>query len=139
MEGWQYELDHIERPERVLTGTGRGVLSRREDIDGTSICLVGSLYTKEMQLDSFQSQIQVLDSNSQVWGPDTKIGTGGERVRPSKWYSLWWEAICKEMKNVRPAFEVWEKDISQIPPGYQQIKCHMVFDVKMGENFRRKA
>ena len=53
--------------------------------------------------------------------------------------SLWWEAICKEMKNVRPAFEVWEKDISQIPPGYQQIKCHMVFDVKMGENFRRKA
>ena len=53
--------------------------------------------------------------------------------------SLWWEAICKEMKNIRPAFEVWEKDISQIPPGYQQIKCHMVFDVKMGENFRRKA
>ena len=43
------------------------------------------------------------------------------------------------MKNVRPAFEVWEKDISQIPPGYQQIKCHMVFDVRMGENFRRKA
>ena len=32
-----------------------------------------------------KSQIQVLDSNSQVWGPDTKIGTGGERVRPSKW------------------------------------------------------
>ena len=53
--------------------------------------------------------------------------------------SLWWEAICKERKNVRLAFEVWEKDISQIPPGYQQIKCHMVFDVKMGENFRRKA
>ena len=53
--------------------------------------------------------------------------------------NLWWEAICKEMKNVRPAFEVWEKGILQIPPGYQQIKCHMVFDVKMGENFRRKA
>ena len=53
--------------------------------------------------------------------------------------SLWWEAICKEMKNVRPAFEVREKDISQIPPSYQQIKCHMVFDVKMGENFCRKA
>ena len=53
--------------------------------------------------------------------------------------NLWWEAICKEMKNVRPAFEVWEKNVSQIPPGYQQIKCHMVFDVKMGENFCRKA
>ena len=32
--------------------------------------------------------------------------------------SLWWEAICKEMKNVRPAFKVWETEISQIPPGY---------------------
>ena len=53
--------------------------------------------------------------------------------------TLWWDAICKEMKNVRPAFEPWEKDMSQIPPGCQQIKCHMIFDVKMGENFRRKA
>ena len=43
------------------------------------------------------------------------------------------------MRNVRPAFEVWEKGVAHIPPGYQQIKCHMIFDVKMGENFRRKA
>ncbi len=53
--------------------------------------------------------------------------------------TLWWDSICKEMKNVRPAFEVWEKDISELPPGYQKITCHMIFDVKMGENFRRKA
>ena len=43
------------------------------------------------------------------------------------------------MRNVRPAFEVWEKDVELIKPGYQQIKCHMIFDVKMGEYFRRKA
>ena len=53
--------------------------------------------------------------------------------------TLWWDAIMKEMKNVRPAFEVWEKQAGDIPPGYQQIKCHLIFDVKMGENFRRKA
>ena len=53
--------------------------------------------------------------------------------------TLWWDAISKEMKNVRPAFEVWEKDISELPPGYQNITGHMIFDVKMGENFRRKA
>ena len=53
--------------------------------------------------------------------------------------TLWWEAICNEMRNVSPAFKVWEKDVEQIPPGYQQIKCHMIFDVKMGKNFRRKA
>ena len=38
------------------------------------------------------------------------------------------------MKN-----EVWEKDVSQIPPGYQQIKCRMMFDVIMVENFDGKA
>ena len=53
--------------------------------------------------------------------------------------TYWWDAILKEMKNVRPAFEVWEKSKEDIPPGYQQIKCHLIFDVKMGENFRRKA
>ena len=29
--------------------------------------------------------IQVLDLDSQVWGPDTDIATGGETVGPSKW------------------------------------------------------
>ena len=51
----------------------------------------------------------------------------------------WWDAICKEIQNVRPVFEVWEKDIDEIPIGYQKIRCHMIFDVKLGENFRRKA
>ena len=53
--------------------------------------------------------------------------------------TLWWDAICKEMKNVRPAFEVFEGDEHQLPSGFQEIKCHMIFDVKIGENFRRKA
>ena len=30
-------------------------------------------------------------------------------------------------------------DVEHIPPGYQQIKYHMIFDVKMSENFRSKA
>ena len=53
--------------------------------------------------------------------------------------TLWWDAIMKEMKNVRPAFEKWEKSENDLPVGYQKIKCHFVFDIKMGENFRRKA
>jgi hypothetical protein len=53
--------------------------------------------------------------------------------------TYWWDAILKEMRNVRPALKAWEKAKEDIPPGYQQIKCHLIFDVKMGENFRRKA
>ena len=53
--------------------------------------------------------------------------------------TLWWDAIMKEMKNVRTAFEVFDKRKEDIPIGYQQIKCHIIFDVKLGENFSRKA
>jgi hypothetical protein len=52
---------------------------------------------------------------------------------------MWWDAILKEMKNVRPAFKVWEKSKEDIPIGFQEIACHLIFDVKMGEDFRRKA
>ena len=43
------------------------------------------------------------------------------------------------MRNVRPAFEVFEGTKDQLPVGYQFMNCHMIFDVKFGENFRRKA
>jgi hypothetical protein len=53
--------------------------------------------------------------------------------------TLWWDAILMEMRNVRPAFKKWEKTKNNLPIGYQKIKCHFVFDIKMGENFQWKA
>lgn len=57
---------------------------------------------------------------------------------------FWTKAIAKEMAKVRVAFE--RSDISpedmrkdQAMPGYQEIKCHWVFDIKMDGNFTRKA
>jgi hypothetical protein len=41
------------------------------------------------------------------------------------------------MKNVRIAFKIINGEES-IPPTYQEIRCHMIFDVKM-EYFRRKV
>jgi hypothetical protein len=49
---------------------------------------------------------------------------------------LWFEAINKEMKNVKVAFNILEEEES-IPVGYKFIPCHMIFDVKM--DFSRKA
>ena len=53
--------------------------------------------------------------------------------------TFWWDAICTEMRNVRPAFEVWDKTTTEMPIGYQELRCHLMFAIKMGENFRRKA
>ena len=44
----------------------------------------------------------------------------------------------KEMKNVRPTFEVLEKRKEDMPIGYQEIKFSMMFNIKLGDNFRRK-
>jgi hypothetical protein len=52
--------------------------------------------------------------------------------------TLWMDAITLEMKNVRVAFEDFDGDPNSLV-GYTQITGHLVFDVKLGENFRRKA
>ena len=60
--------------------------------------------------------------------------------------NLWWEAICKEIKNVMIAFELHDESLANEQAvaglkrkGYQQIDCHIIFDINMGENFQRKA
>ena len=53
--------------------------------------------------------------------------------------TLWWDEICKEMRNMRPALEVFEGTKDQLPVGYQFMKCHMIFNVKFGENIHRKG
>lgn len=49
---------------------------------------------------------------------------------------FWEEAIKKEHKNVRVAFNPLEPG-EKAPPGYKEITCHMNFEVKM--DLRRKA
>lgn len=40
---------------------------------------------------------------------------------------------------MRPACKRWEEKESDLPPGFQKIKCHFIFDIKMAWNFRCKA
>lgn len=51
--------------------------------------------------------------------------------------TYWRDALALEIKDVRVAFDVLSDD-DEIPPGYQRINCHVVFDIKMG-SLRRKA
>ena len=59
--------------------------------------------------------------------------------------TLWYDAIQKEMTNVRVAFKV-DDDVTveqarsnKFYVGYQEIKCHMIFTIKMDGKFTRKA
>ena len=40
---------------------------------------------------------------------------------------------------MQPDFELFEGNKDNIPIGYHQIECHIIFDIKLGENSRRKA
>lgn len=61
-----------------------------------------------------------------------------KRIDEKNGNTLWMDAIRLEMRNVRIAFEEFDGDVSKLV-GYQQITGHLVFDVKLGKNFRRKA
>ncbi len=50
---------------------------------------------------------------------------------------LWVDAIAKEMQNIRVAFDTLE-DRRNVPRGFQFVKCHMIFAIKM-EDFHCKA
>ena len=50
--------------------------------------------------------------------------------------TFWKDAIEKEMKTVGKAFRILDEGALP-PPGYTDIKCHMIFDVK--QDFTRKA
>ena len=50
----------------------------------------------------------------------------------------WADAIAKEMKNVRVAFKILDGGPGKRLPGFQHIKCHLVFDIKM-DTYQYKA
>jgi hypothetical protein len=50
--------------------------------------------------------------------------------------TLWQDAVSKEMKNVIIALKILNVEES-VPPTYQEIRCHIICDVKI-EDFRRK-
>jgi hypothetical protein len=62
--------------------------------------------------------IELPKSVAEALAIDAKTGT-----------TFWRDAIDKEMRNVSPAFEFINGDVS--PIGYKHIPCHMVFDIKM--------
>ena len=51
-------------------------------------------------------------------------------------YNLWHTAIQDEMKKIIAAFEQFDGDPSELI-GYQQITTRIIFDIKLGENFRQ--
>ena len=52
--------------------------------------------------------------------------------------TLWEDGIKEEMNRVMVSFKETNVEPDKLV-GYQEITTHMIFDIKLGENFRRKA
>ena len=84
---------------------------------------------------------------SKYWSRTTKFGIRipktveeAEALDHANQNTFWMDAVREEMKNVRAAFELYDGNIKELTDmRYREIKMHLIFDVKMGEKFRRKA
>jgi len=95
-------------------------------------CIIAKFKTKYWKM-MHKFGVEIPKSVEHALQIDYKMGT-----------DYWRKAIKKEMKNVRVAFQRYTEglDGSQGPSslqGYQEIKCHMIFDIKMDGDFTRKA
>ena len=82
---------------------------------------------------------------SKYWERSTKYGIRipksvkeAKRVDLENGNTLWQDAIKKEMGAIMGALEEHKGDPKCLI-GFQEITGHLIFDVKLGENFRRKA
>ena len=37
------------------------------------------------------------------------------------------------------AFELYEGTLEDLPTVYQEVSCHIIFDINMGDKFHRKS
>jgi hypothetical protein len=86
--------------------------------------MVGTTCDAKAQPNHRKDQVQVLGANPQVWSEDPKDRRRGEKVDEENGNTLLWDAICKEMKNVRPAFEAWDKTSRSYCPAIK--KSHVI-------------
>ena len=73
----------------------------------------------------------------QVWYLST---TNSQRVFDTKQKNgnhMWRDGIANDINAVMIEFKLLDEGENP-PPTYQEIRCHMIFDIKM-EDFRRKA
>ena len=99
----------------------KAVLRRRDRI----IAQVKSRQTRYLKK-RFKFGIEVPKTIKEAYAIDKKNGN-----------TKWADSIAKELRNVKVAFKILDQD-DRVPIGYQQIRMHWIFDIKM-EDFRFKS
>ena len=97
-----------------------------------------TLHIEETQGNHPKIQVQILVTNVQVWDQDTQSVPEALRINKHNGNHLWRYSINNEMPKIDNAVDEYGGYPSNLI-GYQNITGHMIFGVKMGNNFCRKA
>ena len=139
MEGWQYKLGVLKGyKESYPVEVAKFALATRISMEPAFAWGVPFVLKKRNRI--------LAKVKSKYWLRTHKLGIRipksvkeAKKIDEQNGDTLWWGAICMEMRNVLPAFEVFEGKEENIPKDYQFMRCHMIFDIKFGENFWRKG
>lgn len=153
---------------RVHTTRGWELYVRWKDSSATWVALKDLKESYPVELATYAKQHELLDEpafawwanhalkkcerilkkvKSKYWERTSKYGVelpktiaDAKRIDAANGNTLWMDAIRLEMKNLMVAFQEYEGNPEDlIAKGFNKITGHLVFDVKLGENFRRKA
>ena len=85
-----------------------------------------------------QSEIKILVEDPQIWNYGTKSLKEALETDKDNGDTLWKDSIAKEMTNNCIAFERFDGAVKDLI-GYEESTGHLIFDIKLSENFRRKS
>jgi hypothetical protein len=93
--------------------------------------VVGTSRPEEAKQNHCRSDQEVPHTHTHKFGIKVpKIWDEAVKLDEENGKTLWQDAIRKYMNNIRIAFKVLNGE-EAIPPTYQEIRCHMIFDMKM--------
>ena len=81
---------------------------------------------------------RIIKKNKHIKGSELKFQTN---IREANLFdiangnTIWLDSTLKKVKSVMIAFEDFDGEVKDIPPGYQKAICHLISDIKMGQNF----
>ena len=144
MEGRIVRLATPERSKRFLPGSNCGICNGEQDRKRASIQLVGTHGITKAEPHCCEGQTLLAD-DSQVRHQTAETVAEALAIDDETGTDFWRKALGKEMNKVKVAWTAADgvspeqartgKEPSMI--GYQEIRCHVIFDVKM--DFTRKA
>ena len=138
LEGRFQGLDCHEIFKGLVSCSPRRLCSCKLHPRGTSFFLVGAIHPQEEYFDHKKIKSKYIQRTHKYGIRGPKSVKEAQEVDKQNCNTLWMDSVRLEMTNNRIEFEDYKGDMKDLV-GYEEITGHLIYDVKLAENFRRKT